>query len=270
MKFPSLPYLALVDLRPFRLGRSRPLSHRLRHHLCRHSPSTLLTSKEAAVTTVRTNEQVCPHHSRVLHVTPAWRRNFARLRSVTKKALSRYRVFQPPAIRVTVVTCRMNEAARQCPSQFGADQGPAQDSEIPASASASTPTSIVDAVASSRAAAARPRAARVPNRAHPSLRRVADQDDVEPVGRRTARRDRIGRALEPHRLVSQRRQHLLVSQQPIQFALDDQHRLAAPERQHRRANPRGAVRASQREPGLETASVPLVCSARSSLRHGHE
>ena len=53
------------------------------------------------------------------------------------------------------------------------------------------------------------------------LRGVADQDDVKPFGRGTVRSDRIGRALEPHRLVSQRRQHLLVSQQPSPFALDD-------------------------------------------------
>ena len=64
-------------------------------------------------------------------------------------------------------------------------------------------------------------------------RRLADHDRIKPGGRGAARRDRIGRTLEPDRLVSQRCQRLLVAQQPLPFALDDEYRLATPERQHR-------------------------------------
>ena len=89
---------------------------------------------------------------------------------------------------------------------------------------------------------------------------MADHYRIEPVGRGTARSDRIGRALESHWLVAQRCQHLLVAQQPFPFALDDEHGLAAPERQHLWAGHCGAVCHRRGQPRLEAASVSRIAT----------
>ena len=48
--------------------------------------------------------------------------------------------------------------------------------------------------------------------AFPASQRIAHEDDIKPVGLRTARRHRIVRALEANGLVAKRRQHLLLPQ----------------------------------------------------------
>src|SRR6516164_10345823 len=82
-------------------------------------------------------------------------------------------------------------------------------------------------------------------------RYVTDHHCIEPIRRRTTCRYRIVSALEPNRLVPERRQHLFVAQQA--FALDDQHRLAAPERQ--RSCRRSGDVSQGRQPRLEAAAV---------------
>jgi hypothetical protein len=61
-----------------------------------------------------------------------------------------------------------------------------------------------------------------------SVRPVADQDDVEPVLRGAAGRDRFIRALEADRLVSKSRKHFLLSQQSPPIVFDDKQSLPAP------------------------------------------
>ena len=88
------------------------------------------------------------------------------------------------------------------------------------------------------------------------LRPVTNQDDIEPTGLRTARSQRIGRALEPDRLVSQCRQFFLIPQQTFLFAFDDQNRFAAPKRQHLRPDRCDTGRRRRGQPYFEAASLP--------------
>src|SRR5215467_4726493 len=69
------------------------------------------------------------------------------------------------------------------------------------------------------------------------------------------RRDRIGRALEPHRLVSKCREHLLVVQQPFSLALDDKNGLAVTERQYCRVGTFDAAGLRRGKPYLEAAAL---------------
>ena len=122
------------------------------------------------------------------------------------------KVFQLLGNRVTAVTFRTSAGSAPVPRQARRwQEAAAAPRKFRISASASTLPSIVEVGGEQQRLPRRDLVQRAGQIEHAlRLRRVADQDDIEPVGRRAARRDRIGRPLEPHRLISQRRQHLLV------------------------------------------------------------